>query len=131
MGPIGPIGKYPLADTEKKYLDVGMRIAQARGALTQAQFAAQLDLDRKTVVRWESGERLPDGNSLIEIWKRFRVDPGWLLIGREAAAAPQLTARETSLLDAYRNASEVGRKALESTSNALAQQSRESKTRTP
>lgn len=91
----------------------------ARGDLTQAEFAARLGVDRKTVVRWESGDRLPDGDSLLLLWRKFGVEAGWLLTG--AGAAPRLTAREALLLDNYRSASEAGRRALDQTGAALSQ----------
>lgn len=107
------------------YQEVGQRIAQARGQLTQAEFAAQLGVDRKTVVRWEGGERLPDGESLTQLWLKFQANANWVLTGM--GTAPPLTAREAALLDNYRHASEVGRRALEQTGAALAQPAPESK----
>lgn len=104
---------------EEILLQVASRIAKTRGELTQAEFAAMLGVDRKTVVRWEAGERMPDGDSLLALFVRFQADPGWLLTG--AGSAPPLSAREASLLDNYRHATEAGRKALEQTSSALAQ----------
>ena len=100
-------------------LQVGARIAKTRGELTQAEFAALLGVDRKTVFRWEAGERMPDGDSLLALFMRFQADPGWVLTG--AGSPPPLSAREASLIDNYRHASEAGRKALEQTGTALAQ----------
>ncbi|MCC7455965.1 MAG: hypothetical protein IT390_03285 [Nitrospira sp.] len=78
-----------------------------------------LGVDRKTVRRWEDGQALPDGDSLLRLFQVFHADPGWVLTG--AGSPPPLSARELSLLDNYRNASEVGRKALEQTGAALAE----------
>ncbi len=110
--------QVPFVSQENPHLEVGRRVAQARGELTQSEFAARLGVDRKTVVRWESGERLPDGDSLLLLWQKFRVEAGWLLTGM--GSAPPLTAREATLLDNYRHASEAGRKALDQTGAALA-----------
>lgn len=103
---------------ENPHVEVGRRIAQARGQLTQAEFAARLNVDRKTVVRWESGDRLPDGASLIALWSAFGIEAGWLLTG--GGAAPALSARETALLDSYRGANESGRRVFEQAGAALA-----------
>lgn len=105
--------------SEKDLADVGERIKRTRGELTQAEFAERLGVDRKTVVRWESGDRMPDGESLRALWNHFHADPGWVLTG--GGSPPPINARETALLDNYRHASEAGRKALEATGAALAQ----------
>ncbi len=101
---------------DNPYPDVGRRIAQARGARTQADFAAQIGVDRKTVVRWEQGERLPDGASLLAMWQQFQLDPGWLISG--AGEAPQMTGSERHLLAQYRQASAQGKRALEAVATA-------------
>lgn len=102
---------------ENPYPDVGGRIAQARGRRTQAEFAAQLGVDRKTVVRWEQGERLPDGASLLAMWREFQIEPSWLISG--AGAAPQMSSDELHLLAQYRRASAQGQRALEAVAAAV------------
>lgn len=63
------------------YVAVGQRIKALRGAMTQADFAARLGVDRKTVVRWEAGERLPDGGSLLALAREFEADVHDILTG--------------------------------------------------
>ena len=58
--------------------------------MTQADFAKRIAVDRKTVVRWEAGERLPDGASLLALASEFSADVNYILTGqRSAPVAPQ------------------------------------------
>lgn len=90
---------------------VGERVKTLRGALTQAAFAERLGINRKTVVRWEGGEALPDGPSLLALQREFGADPAWLLVG-ERASVPVLTVDEQRLLALYRLADAAVRKAV-------------------
>ena len=103
----------------EEIVQIAARVVLARGTLMQADFAAALGVDRKTVVRWEQAHAIPDGDSLLRLFLHFGANPGWLLTGD--GEPPPLSARESSLLDNYRNASEAGRRALEQTGAALAQ----------
>lgn len=79
----------------------GRRIEGLRGALSQADFAARLGVDRKTVGTWERGERLLDTRALLVLWEQFDADPAWVLTG-QGAGPSTLDAAERVLLDAYR-----------------------------
>ena len=95
----------------KDFFAVGKRIAEVRGGLTQADFAARLGVDRKTVVRWEAGERLPDGASLLKLVMEFGADLNHLLTGHgDRPKPPALTAEQQQLLARYAAADEMGRK---------------------
>lgn len=61
---------------------IGRRIEGLRGNLSQAEFAARLGVDRKTVGTWERGERLPDTRALLGLWGEFDADPAWVLTGK-------------------------------------------------
>jgi len=87
---------------KKKFLDAGQRIAELRGTLTQAQFAERLGVDRKTVVNWEAGERLPDGASLLKLVEAFAADVNYILTGNRSYQEV-LNSRERILLDNYRH----------------------------
>ncbi|WP_460418895.1 helix-turn-helix domain-containing protein [Pseudomonas sp. microsymbiont 2] len=82
---------------------IGERIAQLRGAMKIGDFAECLGVNRKTITRWEAGEALPDGSSLVALHESFGVSPTWVLLGAVApeAAAP-LSAEENLLLTRYR-----------------------------
>lgn len=82
---------------------IGERIRTLRGNLTQAAFADRLDLERKTVGRYESGDRAPDALALLRLMEEFGADPAWVLTGR--GVAPTLTADERELLALFRAAS--------------------------
>lgn len=88
---------------------IGSRIEGLRGQLSQAEFAARLGVDRKTVGTWERGERLPDTRALLGLWSEFGADPAWVLTG--AGFAPATTADERELLVLYRSAPLAGKAA--------------------
>jgi len=69
-----------------EFAAVGLRIAELRGTLAQAEFAERLNVDRKTVGRWEAGERLPDGSSLLKLMTEFGADVNYILTGLRAGS---------------------------------------------
>lgn len=81
---------------------IGCRIEKLRGKLSQADFAARLSVDRKTVGTWERGERLPDTRALLGLWGEFSADPAWVLTGQ--GFAPTTTEDERELLGLFRAA---------------------------
>lgn len=107
-----------------EYQAVGQRIAELRGQLTKQDFSARLGVDRKTVERWEAGERLPDGSKLLKLMIEFGADVNYILTGQRtggAVAAPGLSPRQAALLDNYEHTDEHGRKIIEATAFAAAQ----------
>lgn len=69
---------------ELETVAIGIRIRQVRGSLTQAAFADRLGLERKSVIRYESGERAPDALALLRLMTEFGADPAWVLTGMGA-----------------------------------------------
>lgn len=106
-----------------EFSEVGRRIAEVRGGLSQADFAARLSVDRKSVNRWEAGERLPDGGSLLKLLTEFGADLNYLLTGRRATAPAALNPEEAALLDNYRHAPKAQRDILSATGAAFAKPS--------
>jgi len=90
-------------------LAIGRRIEAVRGRLSQAEFAARLGVDRKTIGTWERGERLPDTRALLALWGEFQAAPPWVLIGD--GAGPELSEDEQELLALYRSATLAGKAA--------------------
>lgn len=81
--------------------------------MTQAEFAALLHVDRKTVVRWETGQRMPDCDSLLNMKLRLRISVDWLLTGQgKAADAAALTPEDLQALEGYRALDADGRRAV-------------------
>lgn len=72
--------------------------------MKQSEFAEQLGVNRQTVSRWEAGERLPDGSSLLRMREAFGADINVLLDGKEGGTAPDLRPDEEKLLADYRAA---------------------------
>jgi transcriptional regulator with XRE-family HTH domain len=91
----------------EEFIDVGRRIAELRGGLTQVEFAARIGVDRKTVERWEAGKRIPDGSSLLRLRTEFNADVNYILTGvrggiSSASPPPRLAPDEAILLANYR-----------------------------
>ncbi len=96
----------------KEFLEAGLRIRALRGGETQNEFATRLGVNRKTVERWESGERLPDGQSLLALMTVCGADVNFLLTGvRSGGAGLALSAEEQTLLSYFRDASRDVRRA--------------------
>jgi transcriptional regulator with XRE-family HTH domain len=87
---------------EVDLIAIGKRIEALRGNLSQADFAAKLGVDRKTIGTWERGERLPDTRALLSLWGEFDADPAWLLTG--GGFAPTATDDERELIALFRSA---------------------------
>lgn len=95
------------------FFETGLRIAELRGELTQAAFAERLGVDRKTVVGWEAGKRLPDGSSLLALVVEFGADVNYILTGERSGETITLQPREKALLDNYKHSGKEGRRAIE------------------
>jgi transcriptional regulator with XRE-family HTH domain len=67
-----------------KPLGIGARISQVRFPLSQTKFANSLGIDKKTLMKYEKEEKLPDSAFLTRIYEVYRVDPIWLLTGESA-----------------------------------------------
>jgi transcriptional regulator with XRE-family HTH domain len=102
----------------EEYFEVGQRIRELRGSFTQAEFAARLGVDRKSVVGWESGKRLPDGASMLRLVAEFRADVNYLLTG--IRGGPTLSSEEAVLLANFRHCAPAGKANLMQTSALLA-----------
>lgn len=90
--------------SDEIFFEVGARIAALRGAMKQSEFAERLGVHRNSVVGWEAGKRLPDGESLVRMSEQFNADIHVLLMGKEGGAAPALRPDEDKLLADYRAA---------------------------
>ncbi len=81
---------------------IGERLRQIRGEKTQAEFADLLGIARKTLVRYEAGEREVDVDLILRLNLLFKVQPLWLLTGAfEPIAGTPLTVSSTELLSYY------------------------------
>lgn len=67
---------------EINLIEIGRRIEELRGRLSQSDFSGKIGVDRKTVGTWERGERLPDTKALLALWSEFDADPAWVLTGK-------------------------------------------------
>jgi len=95
---------------EENFIEVGRRILELRAGLTQAEFASRLGVDRKSVVGWETGKRLPDGASLLRLMEQFGADVNYILSGKRSGGL-SLSAEDTLMLQYFHEASPPVRKA--------------------
>jgi|GEM_PF-2108282 len=100
------------------HFSMGSRIRAVRGELGVSEFADKLEINRKTVTRWEADEGIPDGDSLILLYQGFGADPLWILLGE--GSAPEINSAEQVLLSNYRICSIEAKKNLLQTSSLLA-----------
>lgn len=100
----------------KEFVDAGLRIRALRGVATQGEFAERLGVNRKTVERWEAGERLPDGQSLLALMTVCGADVNYILTGQRSQPVPATAALrpdQAALLDNYEHSDEVARQAAQ------------------
>lgn len=90
--------------SDEIFFETGSRIAALRGAMKQSEFAERLGVHRNSVVGWEAGKRLPDGESLVRMTEEFGADIAYILIGRSGGVVPGLRPDEEQLLAHYRAA---------------------------
>lgn len=81
---------------------VGERLKKIRGNLSQTAFAKALGVDRQSIARYESGDRVIDANFIFNLMAKFNTDPNWLLTGQ--GIAPELSSDEQELLVLFRTA---------------------------
>lgn len=99
----------------------GERLAFVRGDVRQEDFAKRFKVSRKTLIRYESNERVPGSDFVAAVIAAFGLDANWLLLGVGELPEPELTPREAALLDNYRHCPEDAQRSIETTSALLAQ----------
>lgn len=99
-----------------------LRSERERLGMTQQDFAAVVGKSRKSQIRWESGDTVPDVAAL-SMWAARGVDVAYLLTGHRSALMPGATQQERSDIDfvigAYLCLAEEQRTAMLSMANAL------------
>lgn len=63
--------------------DIGNRIKEIRGSMSQAAFSKELNVTQSTIARYEKGSRSPDAEFLLLIKKYYDINPNWLISGEE------------------------------------------------
>lgn len=66
--------------------DIGRRVKQVRGTLTQQSFAELLGVTRQTVADVESGRSFPTVPFLVAIATKCNICLNWLLSGEQCSA---------------------------------------------
>lgn len=65
----------------KKYSQVGERLKELRGNLSQEEFAKKIGISFRTLQRYEVGERIPHPHVLSKIAEKFDTTVDWILTG--------------------------------------------------
>ncbi|MDL2275634.1 XRE family transcriptional regulator [Desulfosarcina sp. OttesenSCG-928-G10] len=60
---------------------LGDRIKEVRGSMSQSELGSRLNVSQRTIGYYERNERLPDADFIRLICSEFDVDPRWLLFG--------------------------------------------------
>jgi SOS-response transcriptional repressor LexA len=69
---------------ERLCTGMGQRLIELRGKLTQQAFADNIGVSKRSVIRYEKEDRLPDAEVIARICDRYQVDPIWLLTGQRS-----------------------------------------------
>lgn len=64
-----------------RHCEIGRRLADVRGDMDQATFAAAFGLHRNTLSRYEVGSQLPSSELTFELAIRRDISPTWVLLG--------------------------------------------------
>jgi transcriptional regulator with XRE-family HTH domain len=91
---------------------VGERVKSVRGELSQEAFAKLLNISRNSLIRYESGERVPDAELLVKLNVLYNVQPLWLLTGAYEALPEGLDKNETFVIETLRNLDDAGRQGV-------------------
>jgi phage repressor protein C with HTH and peptisase S24 domain len=63
---------------------MGQRLIELRGKLTQHAFGASIGVSKRSIIRYEKEERLPDAEVIARICTRYEVDPIWFMTGKKS-----------------------------------------------
>lgn len=64
---------------------IGERLVELRGKLSQQDFAESIGVSKRTIIRYEKEDRLPDAEVVARICEHYNVNPVWLLVGKQSA----------------------------------------------
>ncbi|MBE8611506.1 transcriptional regulator [Morganella morganii] len=109
-------------NTPPSETELSGRLQIIRGEMTQSEFAKLLGIGRTTLIRYESGERIPDAMFLQMLVLKFNIDPSWLLLGIGLAPEQkQISSEKQALLDAYDGMSDENKRAIIQIGESLSQ----------
>lgn len=66
----------------KKYSEIGDRLKQLRGKLSQQEFAKKIEIPFRTYQRYEAGERVPPSPLISTISEITQTTADWILTGK-------------------------------------------------
>lgn len=74
-----------------------MKELRKEKGLTQEQFAEQFNVSRRSVSRWETGNNMPDLDTLVEMADYYEIDLRELLDGERKSEKMNKELKETVL----------------------------------
>ena len=77
----------------KKYVQVGERLRELRGKISQEEFAKKISIPFRTYQRYEVGERIPHPHVLTRIAEIFDTTTDWILTGNLNIEKARMTER--------------------------------------
>jgi transcriptional regulator with XRE-family HTH domain len=84
-------------EAKARILNIGARIREIRGRISQEEFARRTGINKSTLGRYERGTNAPDTNAVTAICKAFNVNSEWLLTGKGTVFSESyLNTQETS-----------------------------------
>lgn len=120
-----------IAEVNADGLSVGERLKKVRAGRSQEVFAKLLGISSKTLMRYESNERMPDMELVLRLNFSFNVQPIWLLTGAHEPLFGGMNPEEQYLVNTYRDLDDATRKAVSTIFNRLAELHFIAKTATP
>ena len=63
--------------------EIGIRFSSVRvgEGLSQAAFAASLDISTRTCAHIEAGTRSPSAETIVSLYQLYNIQPNWILLG--------------------------------------------------
>lgn len=75
-------------NSERKSVEIGKRLKDLRGSLSQTEMAKQFQLPFRTYFNYESGLRIPPALVLNSIANKYDVTVDWILTGQSQVRQP-------------------------------------------
>lgn len=85
---------------DQQKIGIFMKELRKEKELTQEQLADKLNVSRRTVSRWETGNNMPDIDILIDIADLYEIDLRELLNGKRRDQTMNTETKETAILSA-------------------------------
>ncbi len=90
-------------DSLRVSLPLQLRLCREKAGLSMREVAKRINKTAATISKWESGETMPYGDTLLTLCKIYNVDIT-VFYGLATQQSIRITPAETHLIELYRNA---------------------------